>query len=110
MTHCLLDVTEDIANQGYVLVRGEDKVITGIVTASDFAVQFRRLAEPFLVIEEIERYLRRLVDGVFSADEITEALSTLAERSPFVTQTSSLWANTVGSWSHESAGTGSTCV
>ena len=54
----------------------------GIVTVSDFAVQFRRLAEPFLVIEEIALYLRRLVDGVFSADEITEALSTLAREEP----------------------------
>ena len=65
----LLDATDDVAT-GYVLVRGEDDVITGIVTASDFAVQFRKLAEPFLVIEEIEHHLRRLVDGKFSVCEL----------------------------------------
>ena len=65
----LLDATKDVAN-GYVLVRGEDGVITGIVTASNFAVQFRQLAEPFLVIEEIEHHLRRLVDGKFSVCEL----------------------------------------
>ena len=65
----LLDATEDIAN-GYVLIRGEGGVITGIVTASDFAVQFRQLAEPFLIIEEIERHLRSLVDGKFCVSEL----------------------------------------
>ena len=68
----LLDATDHIAN-GYVLVRGEDGVITGIVTASDFAVQFRQLAEPFLVIEEIERHLRRLVGKNFSTNELEES-------------------------------------
>ena len=58
----LLDATEDVA-KGYVLVRGEGDVITGIVTASDFADLFKRLAEPFLVIEEIELHLRRLIDA-----------------------------------------------
>ena len=74
----LLDATEDLANQGYVLVRGKGDVITGIVTASDFAVQFRQLAGSFLVIEEIEHHLRRLVGGKFSPEEVTEALSTPA--------------------------------
>ena len=69
----LLDATKDVAN-GYVLVRGEDGVITGIVTASDFAVQFRQLAEPFLVIEEIEYHLRRLVDGKFCIGELRETV------------------------------------
>ena len=65
----LLGATEDVAN-GYVLVRGEGGLITGIVTASDFAVQFRQLSEPFLVIEEIERHLRILVDGKFCVSEL----------------------------------------
>ena len=68
----LLDATKDVAN-GYVLVRGEDDVITGIVTASDFAFQFRQLAEPFLVIEEIEHHLRRLVAGKFRIKELRRA-------------------------------------
>ena len=69
----LLDATEKIANS-YVLVRGEGGVITGIVTASDFAVQFGQLAEPFLVIEEIERHLRRLISGKFSDREMKKTV------------------------------------
>ncbi len=69
----LLDATDDVAT-GYVLVRGEDDVIAGIVTASDFAVQFRQLAEPFLVIEEIEHHLRRLVAGKFCIGELRETV------------------------------------
>ncbi len=65
----LLDATDEIAD-GYVLVRGKDGMLAGIVTASDFAIQFRRLAEPFLIIEEIELHLRKLVDGKFCPDEL----------------------------------------
>ena len=62
----LLEPTENIAEHGYVLVRGDDGTVTGIVTASDLADQFRQLAEPFLVIEEIELHLR----GIFKAKKL----------------------------------------
>lgn len=42
-----------IAEHQYVLVRGHDQKITGIVTASDLNLQFQQLAEPFLLLGEI---------------------------------------------------------
>ena len=65
----LLDSTKNIANYGYVLVMEDDTKVRGIVTASDIAEEFRRLAEGFLAIEEIEGHLRRLVDDKFTDDE-----------------------------------------
>jgi hypothetical protein len=56
----------------YVLVRGVDK-ITGIITTSDLSVQFQQLAEPFLLLGEIENHVRRLMDGKFNKEELTAA-------------------------------------
>ena len=104
----LLDATEDVAN-GYVLVRGVDGIVTGIVTASDFAVQFRQLAEPFLVIEEIEYHLRRLIDGKVSVREMKKAVHK-GYRKMFAGQMTSTWAHSSGYWSRQSIGTGSAWI
>jgi CBS domain-containing protein len=54
-----------IVQHGYVLVRGLDTKITGIVTASDLSLQFQQLAEPFLLLSEIENHVRSLLHGKF---------------------------------------------
>ena len=69
----LADATYEILKHDYVLVRGEDKVITGIVTAADLTDQFRQLSHPFLLIGEIEYHLRNLVRGRFTVEEFTES-------------------------------------
>ena len=51
-TMMLADATEQICSYGYVLVRGAENRITGIVTAADLAVQFKQRAQPFLLIGE----------------------------------------------------------
>jgi hypothetical protein len=43
------------------------------VTASDFNDQFRFLAEPFLMIGEIESGIRRILHGKFTSSELCEA-------------------------------------
>lgn len=68
----LVDAMRDISEHGYVLVKGEDGAISGIVTANDIARQFMQLAGPFLVIGEIEGYLRILVHNQFRAEELIE--------------------------------------
>lgn len=68
----LLDAITDIWEHGYVLVRDVDRTISGIVTASDLARQFAQLAQPFLVIGEIELHLRNLVSN-FTLAEMKEA-------------------------------------
>ncbi|HWV54553.1 CBS domain-containing protein [Pseudorhodoplanes sp.] len=59
-----------IIQHQYVLVRAADNRITGIVTASDLSEQFQQLAEPFLLLGEIENHIRRLLDGKFSSEEL----------------------------------------
>ncbi len=69
----VLEAIDPIAKHGYVLVRGGDRKITGIVTASDIALHFRQLAGPFLNVGEIEGYLRHLIRGKFTLDQLRVA-------------------------------------
>jgi predicted transcriptional regulator len=62
-----------IIKADYVLVRGEDRTVKGIVTASDLSQQFRSLSEPFLLLSEIENLLRMMIDEKFTADELKGA-------------------------------------
>ena len=58
----LFDAITTIVESGYVLVRDQrDRRITGIVTASDLSLQFQALAEPFLLLREIELHVRQLL-------------------------------------------------
>jgi CBS domain-containing protein len=69
----LLSAIATIASHDYVLVQAADKTISGIVTASDFNDQFRILAEPFLVVGEIENGVRRILHGKFTVRELEDA-------------------------------------
>lgn len=60
----LLLAMREVSVHGYVLVRGSDHRITGIVTTADINEQFMVLTEPFLLIGEIEQSLRTLLDPV----------------------------------------------
>jgi len=62
-----------IAEHQYVLVRGHDQKITGIVTASDLSLQFQQLAEPFLLLGEIENHVRRVISQRFTPAELESA-------------------------------------
>jgi CBS domain-containing protein len=59
-----------IIGHQYVLVRAADKQISGIVTSADLSEQFQRLAEPFLLLGEIENQIRRLVENRFTEEEL----------------------------------------
>jgi predicted transcriptional regulator len=61
-----------IYEHDYVLVQAPDRTICGIVTATDFSEQFRLLAEPFLLIGEIEDSIRKLIRGKFTAPELAD--------------------------------------
>lgn len=63
----LLDVVDEIVDNGAVLVVGSDSQLQGIITTADLSEEFKKLAEPFLQIGEIEQHLRNLLshlDGV----------------------------------------------
>lgn len=62
-----------IAEHQYVLVRGHDQKISGIVTATDLSLQFQQLAEPFLLLGEIENHVRRVISQRFTPAELESA-------------------------------------
>lgn len=70
LSESLFPAIETIATHDYVLVQAADKTICGIVTATDLNDQFRLLAEPFLLVGEIENGVRRLLHGKFTTAEL----------------------------------------
>lgn len=75
----LFEAVDVIARVGYVLVKGPGNDITGIVTASDLNDLFLQLAEPFLLVGEIESHVRRMMHGKFNSDELAKAVPTPAQ-------------------------------
>ena len=69
-----------IGRYDYVLVRGKDKTVSGILTASDFNEQFRKMAEPFLLIGEIENGIRGILRGKFTDQQLQAAKAPPDER------------------------------
>jgi predicted transcriptional regulator len=57
----LLKAIEEVLKYGAILVEGDDKSIKGIFTSDDVAKQFIASAQPFLILEEIENRLRKLI-------------------------------------------------
>jgi predicted transcriptional regulator len=57
----LLKALQSIAEKDVVLVRNPSKGIVGLVTTTDIALEYNSLAEPFLLIREIENQLRLLI-------------------------------------------------
>lgn len=68
----LFDAINIVSEYEYVLVQAVDRTICGMVTATDLTFQFRNLAEPFLLIGEIENHVRRMIYGKFSAEELQD--------------------------------------
>lgn len=69
----LFRVIAQIVEHSYVLVRSDDRTITGIVTTTDLSLQFQQLSEPFLLLSEIENHVRLLIDGKFTAEELASS-------------------------------------
>ena len=69
----LFSAIESIAEHQYVLIRGQDQRITGIVTSADLSFQFKQLAEPFLLLGEIENHIRRIISDRFSTEQLAAA-------------------------------------
>lgn len=69
----LLSAIQRIEEDEYVLVRNPQNQISGIVTSSDLSREFHRLGEPFLLIGEIENYVRIMIQPHFTLEELSEA-------------------------------------
>jgi restriction system protein len=78
-TDSLLGIVPDISVHGYVFVlddthgAGGGERVTGIVTSADLAGQFAERVTPFVLVEEVEQRLRRIVDGALASGAVTIA-------------------------------------
>lgn len=68
----LLDAISVIIRKEFVLVQKSDKTISGIVTLADISQQFLTITEPFLLLEQIEKLIRQILDGKFLLKELQE--------------------------------------
>jgi CBS domain-containing protein len=91
----LFKAIDEIVRHEFVLVKATDKTITGIVTTNDLSVEFQRMTEPFLLLAEIERHIRALIERAgFSTDELRDSVEDNQEKSR-ISQVSDL---TLGSY------------
>lgn len=70
-TSLLINAIPIIVQSQYVLIRDQG-CITGIVTVSDLSLQFQQLAEPFLLLREIENRIRLIIGDAFSPAELSD--------------------------------------
>jgi restriction system protein len=59
-----------VIEAGFVFVQAHDRRIGGIVTTADLSNQFATLANPFFMIAEIERRIRRTVEVSFALEDL----------------------------------------
>jgi CBS domain-containing protein len=69
----LFEAIAVIAIHDCVLVRDRENRITGVVTGADISEQFHVLAEPFLLLGDIENRIRSLIQRCFNRDELAGA-------------------------------------
>ena len=74
-TASLFVAIKTIVEHGYVLIRASDKKISGIVTATDIALQFEEISAPFLLLAEIENNIRILIDSKLEINDVKKACS-----------------------------------
>lgn len=66
----LFSVIPLIQEHDCILIRDSDRKIVGIMTAYDISATFGHLAEPFLVLGEIENHIRNLIRSKFTLEEL----------------------------------------
>lgn len=66
----LFSALPTIVHTGFVFVRDTKSAISGIVTTANLSEQYAGLAEPFLLLGEIDRLLRRALRRVFQLEDV----------------------------------------
>lgn len=66
----LFNAVKVVLEKEVILVKQKDGIISGIVTATDVGEQFISMAEPFLIIEQIENHIRKLLDNKFELSDL----------------------------------------
>jgi CBS domain-containing protein len=78
--HDLIDVLPTLAEHDFVLVKDQNNAIAGIVTAADVAQAYGDLAGHFLLIGEMDRRLRQVIETAFTLPEVTKLCDSKGER------------------------------
>lgn len=68
----ILEAIHVIKENEVVLVQKVDQSISGLLTVTDIADEFFELAEPFLLIGQIETSIRVLLEDKFTSEELSE--------------------------------------
>lgn len=68
----LLEAVKYVYQKEFAIVEDDSEKICGILTTTDISKQFLVLTEPFLLLEEIEGQIRRLMDNVFLLEDIKQ--------------------------------------
>lgn len=69
----LFDAVRVIVDHDCVLVRDRSNRVTGLVTGADISEQFHLLAEPFLLLGDIENRIRGIILPKFSVQDLQAA-------------------------------------
>ena len=81
----LFDALNELSKHEFLLVLDEQKSLTGIITHADITEDFSKLGEPFLLLGEIEKSLRKLILPVFERAKhliVKEGMASIDIRSP----------------------------
>ena len=70
----LFKIVKTILEKDAVLIRDKNKTICGIVTATDIGEHFISLSEPFLLLEQIENLIRRILADKYTKEDISHLL------------------------------------
>ncbi|MEU8995046.1 CBS domain-containing protein [Streptomyces caniferus] len=71
---------QDLRQHGFLVIVDADHVVTGVLTASDIADQLKLRIEPFTLLEEVERRLRRTLNCYNRADLPTRTRNILENK------------------------------
>jgi CBS domain-containing protein len=66
----LFDAIKEVIKTGVVFVKDKERKIKGPVTPSDLNEEFIEQIEPFILLEQIENYIRLLLDDKIVLDDI----------------------------------------
>jgi CBS domain-containing protein len=66
----LLEVLDDLRDRGFIFVRDENNAIAGIVTAADVAGRYGEMANPFILIGQLDRLLRRAITRTVPIEDV----------------------------------------
>jgi CBS domain-containing protein len=76
----LLEVLDDLRKRGFLFVRDDNNTVAGIVTVADVAGRYGEVANPFILIGDLDRLLRRAITQAVTLDEVRSVCDPKGQR------------------------------